>query len=281
MIRTLSSNNGRTRFSLLDAGIAGDLPTVGHLSALKIVSWSMFPTIHKGDVIEVGPAEQIAAGDVVVFYLAGMLICHRVVGISAGDDICTQGDQATGQDPPIRRQDILGKVTAVIRGGRRFPPTVAPEASVADVFRMRMDLFLSTLQARLHGAALASAAFLKRRAWVRQMATLVLNKYVRFDIGIRAPIRLVQAYRFVHFQEILHGSCSSDDLIVMVRLGRYPLGTLNSASGELCVRRIAAGLGLEECLHDVRRQMQSVHNNDRPAILHVTNINRNIAWPPS
>jgi signal peptidase I len=257
MIHTLRPNDGDAGFSLLEAGLAGDLPVVSHLSTLTITSWSMFPTIHKGDAIEVGPADPITAGDIVVFHHAGILVCHRVVGTDAGGDIRTQGDQATGQDPPVPRQDILGKVTAVIRRGRRFPPTVAPEASATDVFSMRMDLFLGTLRARLHDAAWAGAAFLKRRAWVRQLAMLVLNKYVRFDIGIRAPIRLVQAYRFLPFQEIPHGSCFSDDLIVLAHLGGHPLATFDPASGKVRIRRIAAGLGLEESLHNLNHRLQS------------------------
>lgn len=257
MIHTLRSNNGQARFSLLDAGIAGDLLTMGHLATLTIVSWSMFPTICKGDVIEVGPAEQITAGDIVVFHHAGTLVCHRVVGIGTGGDIRTQGDQATGQDPPIRRQDILGRVTVVIRGSRRFPPAAIPETSFADVSRMRLDLLLTTFRNSLHDAALAGAAFLKRRAWFRNIASRILKRYVRFDIGIRAPIRLVQAYRFLPFHEIPPDACPSGDLLIMARLGRHPLGTLNPASDEMHVRRIAAGMGLEECLHAVRRRLQS------------------------
>jgi signal peptidase I len=281
MIQTLNPESLNARFSLSDILPAAGLPHVGHLFCLKITSWSMFPAIHKGDVIEVGPIDRIAAGDVVVFHHTGELVCHRVIDIGPGDDIHTQGDQATRHDPPIRRQDILGTVTVVIRRHRRFPPAVVPATSFTGVFRMRMDLLLTTLLNRLHDAVLNSAAFLKRRVWVRHIATRALRSALRFDIGIRAPIRLVQAYRFVPFHRIPPDAGASGDVIILARLGRYPLGTLNSASGELCVRRIAAGLGLEECLHDVRRQMQSVHTNDRPAILHVTNINGNPAWPQS
>lgn len=255
MIHALKSNDGSAGFSLLDVGLAGDLPAVVHLSTLTITSWSMFPTIHKGDAIEVGPTDPITAGDVVVFHHAGTLVCHRVVDIGPGDDIHTQGDQARGQDPPIRRQDILGKVTVVIRGRRRFQPTVAPETSATAAFRMRTDLFQSSLRARLHDAALAGVAFLKQRAWFRNIATRILKKYVRFDIGIRAPIRSVQAYHFTPTDERPPDAGHADGLIILARLGRHSLGTLNPASGEMRVRRIAAELGLEERLRDAWRQL--------------------------
>jgi len=263
MIQTLGPSNGRAGFSLLDVGLAGDLPSVSHLSTLTITSWSMFPAIHKGDAIEVGPVDQIMDGDVVVFHSMGELVCHRVVGLGAGGDIRTQGDQATGQDPPLRRQDILGKVTAVIRNGRRFPPTVAPAASAADVFGMWMDLFLGALRARLHDAALAGAAFLKRRTWVRIIATRILGKYVQYDVGVRVPIRLVQAYRFVPLREIPPDACPSSDLLVLARLGRHPLGTFDPVSGEMRIRRVAAGLGLEESLRNLNHRLQSARTSGR------------------
>ena len=258
MIQALAPRNGRAGFSLLDAGIAGDLPAVGHLSTLKITSWSMFPTIHKGDVIQVGPADRITAGDVVVFHHTGEIVCHRITGIGPGDGIRTQGDQATGQDPPIRRQDILGRVTAVVRGDRRFAPAEVPRPSAAGVLRMNMDLFITQAREQLLGWALTGLAFLKQRSVIRNLAAGALKKHVRFYVGVPAPVRLVQAYCFVTLHEIAPGACPSGDLIVLARLGRHPLGTLHPASGELRVRRLAAGLGLEECLRDAQRHLQSV-----------------------
>ena len=255
MIQTPAPSNGRAGFSLLDAGIAGDLPAVSHLSTLKITSWSMFPTIHKGDVIEVGPPNQVATGDVVVFLQMGALVCHRVVGIGAIDRIHTQGDQATGQDPPIRRQDILGRVTTVVRGDRRFAPAEIPQALASGVLRMNMDLYIAQAREHLLGWALTGLAFLKRRAVIRNLAAGALKKHVRFYVGARAPVRLLQAYCFVPLHEIAPGACPSGDLIILARLGRHPLGTFHPASGELHVRRLAAGLGLEACLRDAQRHL--------------------------
>jgi len=126
MIQTLETGNGCPRFSLLEAGIAEDLPTVSHLLALKVASWSMFPTIYKGDLIEIGPAASLQVGDVVVFRSRDALMCHRVTVVLSSQEILTRGDGSTGPDEPIRREHLMGKVAAIIRRGQRRDPHFIP-----------------------------------------------------------------------------------------------------------------------------------------------------------
>ena len=49
-------------------------------------------------------------GEIVLFYRAGNLIAHRVVGRS-GEGLRTRGDAATGFDAPVAAADLLGVVT--------------------------------------------------------------------------------------------------------------------------------------------------------------------------
>lgn len=263
MIHTFSPDNRHAEFSLLDLGVAGDLSAAGHFHTMGTTGWSMFPAIHKGDAIEVGPADSLAVGDVVVFHQEGSLVCHRVVDIGASGDVRTQGDHANGQDPPVRHQDILGKVTMVIRGSHRFPPAAVAGTRFSDACAMRLDLRLTAFRNSLHDTTLSVAAFLKRRAWCRAMALRILKKCVRVDVGICAPIRLVKAYRFLPFHKMRPDMGSSGDLIIRARLGRHPIGTFHPASGALHLRRLATGLGLEDWFRDLGahvRDCDQTHN---------------------
>lgn len=271
MIQTLGPSYGRAGFSLLDVGIAGDLPTVGHLSTLKITSWSMFPAIHKGDVIEVGPADQVLPGDIVVFQHIGTLVCHRVTSVGAGGEIYTKGDQADRPDPPIPQRDILAKVTAIMRGGQNVSPAPLRDPPIASLVRMKADLFLTNVRERLLSLALRTVALLKQVPWVRDVGAIALRKLVRFSVGVRAPIRSLEAYRFIPLGR-WHGGhgdgfppeChAANALVFMAHLGGHPLATFDPASGKVSIRRIAAGLGLEESLRNWNHRLQSARASTR------------------
>ncbi len=255
MIHLLDPGIGST-FPIADVVSAEDFPRVGNVFSFTVASWSMFPTIQKGDVLVMEPPDQVRVGDVVVVPLIGALVCHRVKGFGGGDEVYTQGDSADAPDQPIRRHDLLGTVTTIARGRRRFAPAPIPLPSLAGLLRMRTDLFLTRVRERLASWALRGIALLKERPVIRNWASFMLNKRVRFYLGIRAPVRSVPAYRFGIIPGLTLEDCSvealpkeckvTDDLIFLARLGRHALGTFHPASGELRLRRAATGLGLEE-----------------------------------
>ncbi len=76
----------------------------------------MWPCLRAGDEAEISGADHlgIREGDVVVARLLGRLVIHRVVSVGP-DQILLRGDNAPAGDPPIRRDDILGRVTRVRR----------------------------------------------------------------------------------------------------------------------------------------------------------------------
>lgn len=84
------------------------IPTFRGYKALSVISGSMEPTIHTGDVIIIRPvarAEEIAEGDVLTYRSkekADMLITHRVVGIVSLNGtpkaFVTKGDANESQD---------------------------------------------------------------------------------------------------------------------------------------------------------------------------------------
>ncbi len=258
MIQTLAPGHVNALFSLVDVVPGEDHSVIHQLFSFKVISWSMFPAILKGDVIEIEPADKIQIGDVVVFRQMGALVCHRVIGLKAAGDLYTSGDQAEGPGTPTPRRDVLGKVTTITRGSKRVPLDSLPELSAASFIRMKGDRLLMEIHQRLLSLVLRGVEFLKQIPWVRGPLAFALSKLVRVSVGVRAPIRSIQAYRFVPLRRSTLRNCSAaawspagrttDELILVAHLGRYPLGTFDPASGEVRLRRVAAGLGLEESL---------------------------------
>lgn len=84
------------------------IPTVFGQKVLSVLSGSMAPVIHTGDVIVVRPllpGESIQEGDIITYRVAGqprMLITHRVVGMVALDGkpsaYVTKGDANDAKD---------------------------------------------------------------------------------------------------------------------------------------------------------------------------------------
>lgn len=105
--------------TILLAAIASCLPiTVPHMMGYEIydvVSPSMEPEIPVGSVIYVkyAPPQDIPAGDVIAFFSADGVICHRVVQNNTVEGkITTKGDANPTEDlNPVRYDSIVGRVT--------------------------------------------------------------------------------------------------------------------------------------------------------------------------
>ena len=78
-----------------------------------VLSGSMEPELSVDDLLIVAPAETYEVGDVVVFQTQRTAVVHRIVSIN-GDEIITRGDANTGDDEPITKENIKGKVVFVI-----------------------------------------------------------------------------------------------------------------------------------------------------------------------
>jgi hypothetical protein len=97
--------------------------------------WSMLPAVWPGDTLVVDRVgqDQVRIGDVVLVGREGTLCAHRIIGTVGGTDNrqwITQGDGLPKPDRPVAGNELLGRVTYLIRAGRLIP--VPAELSVVE-----------------------------------------------------------------------------------------------------------------------------------------------------
>jgi signal peptidase I len=85
--------------------------------------WSMLPSLWPGDTLVVNriTPDQVHVGDVVLVGREGRLCAHRVVsmaGDSQNPQWITQGDALPAPDRPVAKDELLGKVSYLIRAGK-------------------------------------------------------------------------------------------------------------------------------------------------------------------
>ena len=84
-------------------------------SGLVVLTGSMEPAYHPGDVIFIHEQKDYTVSDVITFHQRGMIVTHRIVG-KEGQTYTTQGDANNSSDEPIQITDIEGKVIGRIGG---------------------------------------------------------------------------------------------------------------------------------------------------------------------
>jgi hypothetical protein len=104
----------------------------GALLRLRVAGSSMAPLVERGDLVLVQRAnlEDLRRGDLLLVEQEGDFLVHRLVAAPRrrgaryrGPDahqIQTKGDNASYADLPLLPQDVLGRVVAVEREGRRI-----------------------------------------------------------------------------------------------------------------------------------------------------------------
>lgn len=116
------------------------LRSSGYLN-LRVTGWSMLPTLWPGDTLVIGRVcgDDVSEGDIVLFVRNNQLVAHRVIGIGdapAGSEILTRGDAVSRPDSPLSNRDLLGRVSFVLRSGRRIEPHKVMRASERAVATM-------------------------------------------------------------------------------------------------------------------------------------------------
>jgi len=129
-----SADVEREALPVLDA-----LLSDGHGMLLPVRGRSMRPALREGDVVVVAPFLGLPdPGQIVLARAAGgLLVVHRLVDVEmrSGRRVYRlQGDAETAPDAGVLREDLLGRVIAVVRDGRRWPaddPSFYPPAGFA------------------------------------------------------------------------------------------------------------------------------------------------------
>ena len=102
----------------------------GALVRFRAKGFSMSPFIKNEDVVTLSPLQNASPGigEVIAFVLqeTDKLCVHRVVGKKGGFYV-TKGDNSSEADESVPRENILGFVTRVERGGKEVFLGLGPE----------------------------------------------------------------------------------------------------------------------------------------------------------
>ena len=91
---------------------------------LRVTGTSMLPSVWPGDILHIRRQDATRAlpGDIVLVRRQGRLCAHRVVEkiSKQGEPYwITRGDSLPDDDPPVSGQELLGRVTCILRGRSR------------------------------------------------------------------------------------------------------------------------------------------------------------------
>ncbi len=98
-----------------------DLTSIGGYAVLEVVSGSMEPTIHVGDLIVIKTKDyKYKEQDIVTFYdTNGSFVTHRIMSLEK-DQMITKGDHNNTEDEPSKTKSIVGKYVFKIGGLGNF-----------------------------------------------------------------------------------------------------------------------------------------------------------------
>ncbi|HEV2398386.1 MAG TPA: S24/S26 family peptidase [Candidatus Sulfotelmatobacter sp.] len=137
------------------------LRTNGNLR-LGVTGWSMFPAVWPGDTICVERAaiNEICEGAVVLFSRDQRLFAHRVVKTATdpqGSYIVTRGDAMRDPDAPVFENELLGRVTGILRNGNYMDAAKSPRlfARAVSTLIQRSEI-ASRVVVGVHGLRTAS-----------------------------------------------------------------------------------------------------------------------------
>jgi signal peptidase len=103
--------------------LVDDVASIAGAVRLRVTGASMLPALWPGDVIAVEYCgfAGLRTGQVVLFRRDGGLTAHRIRGFN-GDRVLTRGDSNPCFDPPVKAEEIVGRIVNVTRGGCTFEP---------------------------------------------------------------------------------------------------------------------------------------------------------------
>jgi hypothetical protein len=113
----------------------------------------MLPAVWPGDTLELERTNchKLSTGDIVLFRRDRRLFAHRVVK-SSGRAIHTRGDALPYTDPIVAEHELLGRVSCIVRDGRRIHPSKKVSVSQRAVAGLvRSSDFAARVVVGVHG----------------------------------------------------------------------------------------------------------------------------------
>jgi signal peptidase I len=112
----------------LKCELAGEVLRSSGTLRLQVLGWSMLPSIWPGDtlVVERADSKAVSEGDIVLFGRNRRLFAHRVIAKpcqSEDSRVVTRGDAMPAPDSPVSADELLGRVSAILRNGKRIEPS--------------------------------------------------------------------------------------------------------------------------------------------------------------
>jgi hypothetical protein len=232
-----------------------DRLTVLRRTPLRVVSWSMFPTIHKGDLLDVCAPNHLETGDIIVYLQNSDLICHRVKALPADGSLLTAGDANNGSGERVQRSQVLGKVVEIIRGDRRLSPSVTIRPSPFAILRCVVDHWKGCSWDRLRRWLRNVACWLRWHPALQRGLLILLRRWFTAHLTMSGSIGTLPAVRTLlvtgfpvretdlqHVRRLLR---PDQYPTVQVRLHHRVLGSLNMRTGERTLHPLAEGLGID------------------------------------
>jgi hypothetical protein len=146
---------GATARETLGCELAAEVLRSSGRLHLRATGASMLPVVWPGDILSVRNHDTAEAlpGDIVLFAREGRLVAHRVVERTLCQDRIqwvTRGDSVSDNDAPVSSHELLGRVTAIVRGHRRIAPRLTFWGRIAS-WILRRSEFCTRVLLRLRG----------------------------------------------------------------------------------------------------------------------------------
>lgn len=232
-------------------------PALQYLLIPRVASWSMYPTLCKGDRLELGPAKPLHVGDLVVFRRPFGLVCHRLVARQE-QVLLTKGDASSGPPEPVLFKDVLGIVVAVVRGSTRVVTADLATLAPPPPWRRIIDHLNVTILDRSRRGAHRFIRLALRNSWLGEFLASRMVRWATVERMTASPVQSLN-------QALVPNPTASPSrqdgrpdpsVILGIRLGPVWLGTFHQSAERLDIRPALAGTRLEFTLRQALRHQR-------------------------
>lgn len=222
----------------------------------------MYPNLREGDLIELSPANPVKEGELVIFREQGRLLCHRIQKINLGS-VETTGDFTCQPDTPILLENILGKVKSIRRGRRMIHPDIRSSSPPID-FRETGKEAAAKVFRILEDAARSGVSNLKRHSFSKKLLSSILISRTKFFLAHPIPLQSVEGYEEWEIESGNLSGCIEQlpapsvlkASLLIAKLGKLWLASIDLRTYHLKIRRLFSGLGIEEKLETMAHELE-------------------------